>query len=160
MESLNSNSQETELHQLQQMQHKAKESCMVSFRLIHSHLKVLSNNDLKGIRIEGGFKQAFATLFDQDVQTFTSTMLLNLDQLEKKLDKEEFQEIGSFDAFRMHIKEGKVDSSKTLEACLVVTKSSGTKLDKQATSSSSGNYITHVVDADIRPVNDQEPFAE
>ncbi|GJU26403.1 hypothetical protein Tco_1165024 [Tanacetum coccineum] len=28
------------------------------------------------------------------------------------------------------------------------------------TSSSSGNYLTHVVDADIRPVNDQMPFAE
>ncbi|GJS61457.1 hypothetical protein Tco_0656241 [Tanacetum coccineum] len=28
-------------------------------------------------------------------------MLLNLDQLEKQLDKEEFQEIGSFDAFRV-----------------------------------------------------------
>ncbi|GJR33490.1 hypothetical protein Tco_1209174 [Tanacetum coccineum] len=37
---------------------------------------------------------------------------------------------------------------------------SGTKSNKQYTSSRSGNYITHVVDADIRPVNDQEPFAE
>ncbi|GJR40069.1 retrovirus-related pol polyprotein from transposon TNT 1-94 [Tanacetum coccineum] len=69
MESLNSNSHERELHQLQQMQHKAKESCMESFRLLHSHLK-------------------------------------------------------------------------------------------QDTSSSSGNYLTHVVDADIKPVNDQVPFAE
>ncbi|GJT75038.1 hypothetical protein Tco_1041763 [Tanacetum coccineum] len=37
---------------------------------------------------------------------------------------------------------------------------SGTKSDKHDTSSSLGNYITHVVDADIRPVNDQVPFAE
>ncbi|GJY55770.1 protein IQ-DOMAIN 31 [Tanacetum coccineum] len=103
MESLNSNSQEREreLHQLQQMQDKEKESCMASFRLLHSLLKVLSNNDLKRTRIEGGFEQAFATLFNQDLQTFKATMLLNLDQLEKQLDKEEFQEIGSFNAFRV-----------------------------------------------------------
>ncbi|GKF25835.1 hypothetical protein Tco_0081729 [Tanacetum coccineum] len=133
---------------------------MVSFRLLHSHLKVLSNNDLKGTRIEGGFERAFATLFDQDVQTFTGTMLLNMDQLEKQLDKEGFQEIRSLDAFRvpmtqlvnerqMQSKEVKVDWSKLLDASLAVTENSGTKLDKKDTSSSSGNYITHVVDADI-----------
>ncbi|GKA00181.1 hypothetical protein Tco_0672731 [Tanacetum coccineum] len=90
-----------ELHQLQQMQDNAKESFMVSFQLLHSHLKALSNNDFKGSCIEGGFERAFASLFDQDVQTFTSSMLLNLDQLEKQLDKEEFQETGSMDAFRV-----------------------------------------------------------
>ncbi|GKD02021.1 hypothetical protein Tco_1172295 [Tanacetum coccineum] len=74
MESLNSNSQERELHPLQQMQDKAKERCMVSFRLLHSHLTALSNNDLKGTSIEGGFERAFATLFEQDVQTFTRTI--------------------------------------------------------------------------------------
>ncbi|GJU41496.1 hypothetical protein Tco_1194453 [Tanacetum coccineum] len=83
------------------MQDKAKESCMVSLRLHHSHLNVLSYNDLNETLFEGGFERAFATLFDQDVQTFTGTMLLNLDQLEKQLEKEKFQEIGSFDAFRV-----------------------------------------------------------
>nr|GEU56302.1 hypothetical protein [Tanacetum cinerariifolium] len=81
------------------MQDKAKEICMVSFRLLHSHLKALSNNDLKGTYIEGGFQRAFVTLFDQDFQSFTRSMFLNLDQLGKQLDKEEYQEIGSFDAF-------------------------------------------------------------
>ncbi|GJV77733.1 hypothetical protein Tco_1509317 [Tanacetum coccineum] len=60
----------------------------------------------------------------------------------------------------MQSKEGKVDSSKSLDASLVVTECSGTKSDKQDTSISSVNYITHVVDADIRPVNDQVPFVE
>ncbi|GJX27834.1 hypothetical protein Tco_0235913 [Tanacetum coccineum] len=101
MESLNFNSQERELHQLKQMQDNAKESCMVSFQLLHSHLKALSNNDLKGTCIGGGFKRAFVALFDQDVQTFTCSMLQNLDQLEKQLDKKEFQETGSMDAFRV-----------------------------------------------------------
>ncbi|GJZ38014.1 hypothetical protein Tco_0584205 [Tanacetum coccineum] len=74
---------------------------MVSFRLLHSHLKALSNNDLKRTCIEGGLERAFAALFDQDVQTFTCSMLLNLDQLEKQLDKEKFQETGSMDSFRV-----------------------------------------------------------
>ncbi|GJT78704.1 hypothetical protein Tco_1045429 [Tanacetum coccineum] len=74
---------------------------MVSFRLLHSHLKLLSNNDLKGTRTECGFKRAFTTLFRQDVQIVTGTMFLNVDQLEKQIDKEEFQKIGSTAAFRV-----------------------------------------------------------
>ncbi|GKB96309.1 hypothetical protein Tco_0982446 [Tanacetum coccineum] len=73
---------------------------MVAFRQLYSHLKLLSNNDLKGTRTECGFKRAFATLFGQDVETFTGTMFLNVNQLEKQLDKEEFQEIGSMAAFQ------------------------------------------------------------
>ncbi|GJS67782.1 hypothetical protein Tco_0682347 [Tanacetum coccineum] len=53
---------------------------------------ILSKDDLKGTRIEHGFKRAFMSLFGQDVDTFTSTMLLNVDQLQKQLDKDEFQE--------------------------------------------------------------------
>nr|GEW94205.1 hypothetical protein [Tanacetum cinerariifolium] len=60
----------------------------------------------------------------------------------------------------MPSKEGKVDSSKALDASLVVTKCSGTKSDKLDTSSNSKNYITHDVDAYIRLVNVQVPFAE
>nr|GEV11705.1 retrovirus-related Pol polyprotein from transposon TNT 1-94 [Tanacetum cinerariifolium] len=40
------------------------------------------------------------------------------------------------------------------------TQCSGTKSDEHITCSSLGTYITHVVDADIRPVNDQVPSAE
>nr|GEV71206.1 putative retrotransposon protein [Tanacetum cinerariifolium] len=49
---------------------------------------------------------------------------------------------------------------KALDVGSVITESSGLKSDKHDTSRSLGNYITHVVDADIRPVNDQVPFAE
>nr|GEW75274.1 hypothetical protein [Tanacetum cinerariifolium] len=87
--------------QMQQIKDKAKKSCMVSFRQLYSHLKLLSNNDLKGTRTESGFKRSFATLFGQDVETFTGTMFLNMDQLDKKLDKEEFKEIGSMVAFKI-----------------------------------------------------------
>ncbi|GJX82256.1 hypothetical protein Tco_0331737 [Tanacetum coccineum] len=60
----------------------------------------------------------------------------------------------------MQSRESKVVSNKALDASLVVTKCSGTKSDEHITSSSSGTYITHVVDADIRLVNDQVSSAE
>ncbi|GKD81719.1 hypothetical protein Tco_1348558 [Tanacetum coccineum] len=44
---------------------------------------------------------AIATLFGQDLETFTGTMFLNMDQLEKQLHNEEFQEIGSMNAFKV-----------------------------------------------------------
>ncbi|GJT66035.1 hypothetical protein Tco_1017515 [Tanacetum coccineum] len=183
MESLNSNFQERELYQLQQMQDKAKESCMISFRLLHSHLQVLS--------IKGGFERACVALFDQDTLTFRELLLLNLDHLEKQLDKEEFQETESIDAFRvlmkqfqtfinfrycfddfdgamirksvnervMQSKEGKVNSSKALDVDLVVTKSNETESERHVLSSRSGND-THTDDADINSVNDKQPMAE
>ncbi|GJY16934.1 hypothetical protein Tco_0387356 [Tanacetum coccineum] len=165
-----SNSEE---EQMQQIQDKAKESCMVSFQRLHSPLKLLSNNDLKGTRTECGFKRAFATLFGQDVETFTGTMFLNMDQLEKQLDKEEFQEIGSIDVFKsidkralhkreydirvnerqMQTTKEKFDTSKALDASLVDTKSSRTELVEQHSSSRSGNDA-HAYDADFRPIYD------
>ncbi|GJZ41505.1 hypothetical protein Tco_0588391 [Tanacetum coccineum] len=84
-------------------------------------------------------------------------MFLNVDQLEKQLDKEEFQEIGSMASFKTT--EEKVDSSKALDACLVDTERSGTTLKEQDTSSISGNDA-HADDADIRPIYDEEPMAE
>ncbi|GJU29060.1 hypothetical protein Tco_1172649 [Tanacetum coccineum] len=197
-----SNSEE---QQMQQIQDKAKESCMVSFRRLHSHLKLLSNNELKGTRTECGFKRAFATLFGQDVETFTGTMFLNVDQLEKQLDKEEFQEIGSMAAFKVletqfqmfiksriylddeyvvmtrnyflqytqleilefhdtliqHMESVKksIDERAQHKRDLVDTKSSGTELGEQDTSSRSGNDA-HADDANIRPIYDEEPMAE
>nr|GEY85071.1 hypothetical protein [Tanacetum cinerariifolium] len=93
-----SNSEE---QQMQQIQDKAKKSCMVSFQQLHSYLKLLSNNDLKGTRTESGFKRAFATLFGQDLETFTGTIFLNMDQLETQLDNKESQEIGSMATFKV-----------------------------------------------------------
>ncbi|GJW25773.1 hypothetical protein Tco_0039584 [Tanacetum coccineum] len=61
---------------------------------------------------------------------------------------------------QMQRQEDKVNMREAVDAGLVVTESSGTKPDKQDTSSSSGNYTTQAVDADIGPVNDEEPFAE
>nr|GEW84366.1 hypothetical protein [Tanacetum cinerariifolium] len=60
-------------------------------------------------KLHGGFERAFVTLFDQDFQSLTRSMFLNLDQLGKQLDKEEYQDIGSFDAFRYFIAYTKIE---------------------------------------------------
>ncbi|GKF05528.1 hypothetical protein Tco_0036196 [Tanacetum coccineum] len=60
---------------------------------------------------------------------------------------------------QMQTTEDKVDSSKVLDASLVDTKSSGTTLKEQDTSSRSRNDA-HADDADIRPIYDEEPMAE
>ncbi|GJY36559.1 hypothetical protein Tco_0421937, partial [Tanacetum coccineum] len=56
----------------------------------------------------------------------------------------------------MQTTEEKVDSSKALDASLVIIESNGTESQKQDTSSRSGNDA-HVDDADIRPIYDEEP---
>ncbi|GKD30888.1 hypothetical protein Tco_1241666 [Tanacetum coccineum] len=60
---------------------------------------------------------------------------------------------------QMQSKEGNVDSSKVLNAGLVITESSGTESAKQDTSSRSGND-TDALDADIRLLSNKEPRAE
>ncbi|GJT28326.1 hypothetical protein Tco_0908601 [Tanacetum coccineum] len=149
-----------------------------------SDLEEEQMQQIQGTRTERGFKRDFTKLFRQDDETFTGTMFLNMDQLEKQLDKEEFQEIRSMAAFRvletqcqkfiksrislddedgimtrmyfleytqlegeleiqMQTKEGKVDTSKALDANLVVTESSRTESGEQDTCNSLG------IDADV-----------
>ncbi|GKC37644.1 hypothetical protein Tco_1050028 [Tanacetum coccineum] len=120
---------------------------------------------------------------------FTSTMFLNIDQLEKLLEKDEFQESRSMATFRvletqcqkfiksrislddedgimtrkyfleytqleMQTIEEKVDMSKALDVSLVDTESSRTELGEQDTSSRSGN------NANINPIYDEESMTE
>ncbi|GKB44230.1 hypothetical protein Tco_0889172 [Tanacetum coccineum] len=87
-------------------------------------------------------------------------MFLNMDQLDQQLDKEEFQEIGSMAAFKTDADDrGKVDSSKALDASLVIIESNGIESQEQYTNSRSGND-THVDDADTEPIYDEEPMAK
>ncbi|GJU14523.1 hypothetical protein Tco_1142489 [Tanacetum coccineum] len=125
-----------DVHAIKYKMSKVKERCMAYFRSLHSHLQVLSKEDLKGTRIEHGFKRAFMSLFGQDYDTFTSIMLLNL-----------------------QTQESKIDTGKAVDADLVITESSGTKSKLQDESSRSGND-TDADDADIRPIYDEEPIAE
>nr|GFB81983.1 hypothetical protein [Tanacetum cinerariifolium] len=113
--------------------------------------------DLKGTRIEHRFKRAFMPLFHQDADTFTRTMFLNVDQLQKQLDKDEFQEDGSMAAF--WTQESTIDTGKAVDAGLIFIKRSGTESEVQDNNNRSGND-TDADDADIKPIYDEEPMDE
>lgn len=113
VESLWSNSQEKNPQRPQPELHKANDSCFECFRQLHSHLSVL----LEGTGFKMGFERAFATLFGQEVQTFTDTMILNLDQLQRQLDQRESPDIGSMAALRVISKQlqGFIDSKFAMD---------------------------------------------
>ncbi|GKA50509.1 hypothetical protein Tco_0743582 [Tanacetum coccineum] len=92
------NSETKDVHAIKYKMSKAKDRCMTYFRSLYSHLQILSKEDLKGTRIEHGFKRAFMSLFGQEDDTFTS-MFFNVDQLQKQLEKDELQEDVSMAAF-------------------------------------------------------------
>ncbi|GJR51692.1 hypothetical protein Tco_1402213 [Tanacetum coccineum] len=183
-----------DIHEIKYKMSKAKKRCMTYFRSLHSHIQVLSKEDLKGTRIEHGFKRAFMSLFGQDDETFTSMMLLNftLDYDSQMTDKYFVEYTGiEVKHFRdtllqhmgnvkksvaertrhqrqydrrvnkkqMQTQESKVDTSKALDADLVVIESSGTESEVQDDSSMSDND-TDANDAYIRPIYDEEPMAE
>nr|GEX83676.1 hypothetical protein [Tanacetum cinerariifolium] len=149
-----------DVHAIKYNMSKAKERCMAYFLYLHSHLQVVYKEYLKGTRIEHGFKREVVSLFGQDVDTFTTTMLLNVDQLQKQLNKDEFQEDGSMTAFWvLWMQESKIDTGKAVDVDLVVTESSGTESKVQDDSSKLGKN-TNADDADIRPIYDEEPMDE
>ncbi|GJU78074.1 hypothetical protein Tco_1275144 [Tanacetum coccineum] len=116
MESLNSNFQERELYQLQQMQDKAKESCMISFRLLHSHLK------FDGAMIRKSFLEYTRT----EIQQFRDTLIQHMESVKKSIDERAHHKRENNRRVNDRVtqsKEGKVDSSKALDAGLVVTES-------------------------------------
>ncbi|GJS62392.1 hypothetical protein Tco_0657176 [Tanacetum coccineum] len=108
-------------------------------------------------------EKLFAEYTGIKVKQFRETLLLHMGNVKKSVaerTRHKRQYDRRMNERQMQSRESKVVSSKALDASLVVTECSGTKSDEHITSSSSGTYITHVVDADIRPVNDQVPSAE
>ncbi|GJU37739.1 hypothetical protein Tco_1186093 [Tanacetum coccineum] len=142
-----SNFETKDVYAIKYKMSKAKERRMTYFHSLHSHHQVLSKEDLKGTLTEHGFKRAFMSIFGQDDDTFTSTMFLNIDQLQK------------MNKTQMQTQESKVDMGKALDADLVVTKISRTGSEVQDERSWSGND-TDTDGADIRPIYDEEPMAE
>ncbi|GJW06294.1 hypothetical protein Tco_1568717 [Tanacetum coccineum] len=138
---------------------------MDAFRVLKTQFQLFINfqyyfdDDDDGLMI----RKYFLAYTRTEVRQFRDTLVQHMESVKKSID-ERAQHKQEYDSRtnkrQMQSTEGKVDSSKALDASLVVAKCSGTKSDKQDTSSSLGNYLTHVVDADIRPVNDQVSFAE
>ncbi|GJZ52467.1 hypothetical protein Tco_0606982 [Tanacetum coccineum] len=97
------------------------------------------------------------------VKQFRETLLVHMGNVKKSVaerTRHKRQYDRRMNKRQIQSRESKVVSFKALDASLVVTECSGTRSDEHITSRSSGTYITHVVDADIRPVNDQVPSAE
>ncbi|GJQ93157.1 hypothetical protein Tco_0004296 [Tanacetum coccineum] len=91
--SLNSETKDVHAIKYKESQKSKRKSAWHIFDLFISHLQVLSKEHSKrALPQRHGYKRAFMSLFGQDADTFTSTMLLNVDQLQKQLDKDEFQE--------------------------------------------------------------------
>ncbi|GJZ99568.1 hypothetical protein Tco_0672119 [Tanacetum coccineum] len=108
-------------------------------------------------------EKSFAEYTGIEVKQFRETLLLHMGNAKKSLAERTHhkrQYDRRMNERQMQLRESKVASSKALDASLVVTECGGTKSDEHITSSSLGTYITYAVDADIRPVNDQVPFAE
>ncbi|GJV91891.1 hypothetical protein Tco_1539704 [Tanacetum coccineum] len=115
-----------------------------------------------------GWQQDFEDFMRYEPSAYRRELLENLDTLEavihrvvntygvlcmKENEVNALKENGSQ-------QEDKVNMREAVDAGLVVTESSGTKPDKQDTSSSSGNYTTQAVDADIGPVNGTRAICE
>nr|GEV91435.1 hypothetical protein [Tanacetum cinerariifolium] len=91
------------------------------------------------------------------------TLLLHMDNVKKSVAERtchKRQYVRRMKERQMRSKESQVVSSKSLDASLVVAECGGTKSDEHITGSSLRTYITHVVDADIKPVNNQVLSAE
>ncbi|GJS99892.1 uncharacterized mitochondrial protein-like protein [Tanacetum coccineum] len=128
-DTISSCSETKDVHAIKYKMSKAKERCMAYFRSLHSYLQVLYKEDLKGTH-----------------------------QLQKQLDKDEFQDDGSMAAFWV-TQESKIDTGIEVDNDLVITESSGTESEVQDDSSMSGSY-TDADDADIKPIYDEELIAE
>ncbi|GJV97327.1 hypothetical protein Tco_1548904 [Tanacetum coccineum] len=167
-----------DVHAIKYKMSKAKERCMAYFRSLHLHLQSLSKEDLKGTRIEHGFKRAFMSLFGQDAATFTNKYFVEYTGIEVKHFKDILlQHMGNVkksvaertrhqrqydrrvNKRQLQTQESKIDTGKAVDADLVVIESSGTKSEVQDDSSRSGND-TNADDAYIRPIYDEEPMAE
>ncbi|GKC11531.1 hypothetical protein Tco_1008313 [Tanacetum coccineum] len=141
---------------------KAKERCMAYFRSLHSHLQVLYKEDLKGTRIEHGFKRAFImSLFGQDVDTFTSTMLLNIDQLQKQLHKDEFQEDGSIAAFWVvkYFRDTLLQHMGNVKKSVAERTHHQRQYDRKVNKRQMQTQESKI-DMDTRPIYDEESMAE
>lgn len=64
------------------------EGCAECFTQLHTHIERLFEKS----GYSGGYRRAFVTLFGHDIESFTVTMTLYLDQLQQQMDKADFSE--------------------------------------------------------------------
>ncbi|GJZ41170.1 hypothetical protein Tco_0588056 [Tanacetum coccineum] len=110
-------------------------------------------------------RKSFLEYTRTEIQQFRDTLIQHMESVKKSIDeratkvKHKRENNRKVNDRVMQSKEGKVDSSKALDAGLVVTESNETKSERHVSSSRSGKD-THAEDADINSVNDKQPLAE
>nr|GEX87519.1 hypothetical protein [Tanacetum cinerariifolium] len=151
-----------------------KERPMAAFWVINKQFQMFIDSQFTWDYNSQIIEKYFVEYTGIDVKQFRETLLQQMGNVKKSVaerTRHKRQYDSRMNERQMQSKEGNVDSSKALDISLVVTECSAIESEninessvidtgKQDTSSSSENYITHAVDADIRPANDQVPFAE
>ncbi|GJZ11280.1 hypothetical protein Tco_0546039 [Tanacetum coccineum] len=115
-------------------------------------------DDFEGAMICKSFLENTRT----EIQQFRDTLIQHMESVKKTIDERAQHKRENNRRVNdrvMQSKEGKVDSSKALDAGLVVTESNETESERHVSSSRSGKD-THAEDADINSVNDKQPLAE
>nr|GFB63844.1 hypothetical protein [Tanacetum cinerariifolium] len=153
----NLNSTTKDVHAIKYKMSKAKERCMTYFRSLHSHLQVLSKEDLKGTHEfqEDGSMTAFWGVNNQFQEFIDSQVTLDYDSqmTEKYFVEYTGIEVKHFrDTLLQHMENVKKSVFKRAQ-------SSGTESEVQDDNSRSGND-PDANDADIRPIYDEEPMAK
>ncbi|GKA95756.1 hypothetical protein Tco_0817851 [Tanacetum coccineum] len=180
-------SQEQEIQRLQEKARLSKEGCMKGLKTLQSHFTSLSEN-LKDNAQVATFKRTFTQDMDLLEKQLTKEILHEIDcktaltELRTIIKVKQFkdtllQHMGNVKKFvaerkrhkrqydrrvnkrQMQTQESKTDMGKAMDVDLVVTKSSGTESEVQDESSRSGNDAD-TDDADIIPINDEEPMAK
>ncbi|GJT64998.1 hypothetical protein Tco_1016478 [Tanacetum coccineum] len=96
------------------------------------------------------------------IPEFRDTLIQNMDYVKKSIEKRACimaDMTAEVNERLTQTTEKKVDSSKALDASLVIIERNGTESQEQDTSSRSWNDA-HVDDADIRPIYNEEPMTE
>ncbi|GJZ87951.1 hypothetical protein Tco_0659733 [Tanacetum coccineum] len=137
---------------------------MDAFRVLMTQFQTFIKEQYYFVDFDDLMKSKYFLAYTRtEVQQFRNTLIQHMESVKKSID-ERAQHKRQYDRRvnkrLMQTQESKVVSSKAVDVDLVFMESSRTESGKQDTSSSLGNYLTHVVDADIRPVNDQIPFAK
>ncbi|GKA20085.1 hypothetical protein Tco_0700074 [Tanacetum coccineum] len=168
MESLNSNSKEREMQLTQRLVKQRHSHCMAWFEQLEAHLRDLYLNSSPHVitatvtRCSYKSVQAMDDSFD-DLRKASWKELENINPTENKtVNKTQLQQHESLSDRKVQHRRLNFElwHLKHLDVCSFLLESSETKSDMHDTSNSSRTYITHVVDANIRPVNDQVPSAE
>ncbi|GJT74537.1 reverse transcriptase domain-containing protein [Tanacetum coccineum] len=136
---------------------------MASFKVLETQFQMFINSQIylndEYIVMTRNYFLEYTRL---DILEFRDTLIQNMDYVKKSIEKRPLHKMeydSRVNERLMQTTEEKVDSSKALDASLVIIESNGTESQEQDTSSRSGNDA-HVNNADIIPIYNEEPMDE